>query len=174
MENLQQQVSSLVERIEQNNIWRQRQCFNLIPSEMTPSLLVKMCEISDPAGRYAEHRKVKGKRVYFYQGTDFIQDVEDEVRKELGRFFGARFAELRPISGQMANEVVFTALLKQINRNKTHPFRRLRAVINNDLNHGGHISSQPMCSLFNHVRMDENVRRIGRRACSGGDGVCGH
>jgi len=154
MEKLQNQVESLADRIEQNNRWRQQQCFNLIPSEMTPSLLVKMCEISDPASRYAEHRKIKGEEVYFYQGTDFIRDVEDETRRQISTFFGCNRAELRPISGQMANDVVFTALVKHVNRDKNVPFRRLRAVMNNDLNQGGHISSQPMGALFNQVDMD--------------------
>ncbi|MFC1534695.1 hypothetical protein ACFL7M_15185 [Thermodesulfobacteriota bacterium] len=154
MEKLQQQVESLVDRIENNNRWRQQQCFNLIPSEMTPSLLVKMCEISDPASRYAEHRTIKGKKIYFYQGIDFIRDIEDEARKEICRFFECSHAELRPISGQMANEIVFQALLKMINRDKTGPFRRLRAVMNNELNYGGHISSQPMGALFNQVEMN--------------------
>ena len=154
MEKLQHQVESLAKRIEQNNRWRQQQCFNLIPSEMTPSLLVKMCEISDPASRYAEHRKIKDEEVYFYQGTDFIRDVEEETRQQISTFFNCSRAELRPISGQMANEVVFKALVKYVNRDKNGPFRRLRAVMNNDLNHGGHISSQPMGGLFNQVDMD--------------------
>lgn len=156
MEKLQNQVESLADRIEQNNRWRQQQCFNLIPSEMTPSLLVKMCEISDPASRYAEHRKMKDEEVYFYQGTDFIREVEDETRQQVSTFFGCNRAELRPISGQMANDVVFKALVKHVNRDKNSPFRRLRAVMNNDLNHGGHISSQPMGALFNQVDMDIN------------------
>ena len=79
MSSLSEKVISLAGRVEQNNRWRQAESFNLIPSETTPSLLVKLCEISDPAGRYAEHRTMKGEDVYFYQGTDFIRDVEIET-----------------------------------------------------------------------------------------------
>ena len=44
-----------------NTAWRQRGCLNLIPSEMTPSPLVRMLSlVSDPVGRYAEHREVPG------------------------------------------------------------------------------------------------------------------
>ncbi|MBU2547606.1 MAG: hypothetical protein KKB20_04260 [Proteobacteria bacterium] len=154
MTELRKQMESLAGRIELNNRWRQQDCFNLIPSEMTPSLLVKICEISDPAGRYAEHRSFKGREVYFYQGTDFIRQVEEETREQMGAFFGSQQAELRPISGQMANEVVFKALLKLVNRDRNGPFRRLRTVLNNDLNRGGHISSQPMGALFGCVEMD--------------------
>ena len=70
-----------------NNRWRQSRCFNLIPSETTPSLLVKLCEISDPAGRYAEHRTLKGQEIYYYQGTDFIRDMIGRDQKS-GKFHG--------------------------------------------------------------------------------------
>jgi hypothetical protein len=56
MKSLEEKLSELAERIEENNSWRQRKCFNLIPSKNTPSLFVKLCEISDPSGRYAEHK----------------------------------------------------------------------------------------------------------------------
>jgi len=79
MSSFFEKIQSITQRIEENNIWRQNESFNLIPSEMTPSLLVKMCEISDPSGRYAEHRTMKGEEIYFYQGIDFIREVEEEV-----------------------------------------------------------------------------------------------
>ena len=156
MSSLHEKVLSLAQRIEQNNRWRQAESVNLIPSETTPSLLVKLCEISDPAGRYAEHRMMKGEEVYFYQGTDFIRDVEIEARKELGQFFGCTDVELRPISGQMANEVVFKAMVRFLNRArpKGQPMRKMRLVMNNDLTKGGHLSSQPMGALFNFVEED--------------------
>ena len=64
MPDLKTKLQDVLSRTVANNLWRQRQCFNLIPSETTPSLIVKMCEISDPAGRYAEHRTLKGKAFY--------------------------------------------------------------------------------------------------------------
>jgi len=149
-----EKVESLTRRVEENNNWRQRESFNLIPSEMTPSLLVKMCEISDPSGRYAEHRTMKGSEVYFYQGTDFIRDVEEELREEMRRFFGCTEVELRPVSGQMANEVVFKAMVRFLNRKRAEgqPMRKMSLVMNNDLTKGGHLSSQPMGALFNYVK----------------------
>lgn len=151
-----EKVRDLAARVERNSAWRQRECFNLIPSESTPSLLVKMCEIADPAGRYAEHRTMKGEEVYFYQGTDFIRDVEIEARKELGAYFGCTDVELRPISGQMANEVVFKGVVKYINKGRAvgQPSRRMRLVLNNELIYGGHLSSQPMGALFNYAEED--------------------
>jgi len=149
-------IERLVKRIEENNRWRGRDCINLIPSETTPSPLVKLCEISDPSGRYAEHRTMKGKEVYFYQGIDFIREVEEELRTEMAEYFNCPRVELRPISGQMANEVVFKAMVKYINRerDKGEPFRKMKLVMNNELTKGGHLSSQPMGALFNYVEED--------------------
>ena len=153
MSDFQAKIENLLKRTAANNIWRQRECINLIPSESSPSLLVKLCEISDPVGRYAEHRTMKGKEIYFYQATDFIRDVEDELRKELQLYFGCSNIELRPISGNMANEVVFKGIVKYLNREKprNQPLRKMRAVINNNLTKGGHLSAQPMGALFNFV-----------------------
>jgi len=156
MSELESRLGDIVERAAANTRWRQRQCFNLIPSETTPSLLVKLCEIADPAGRYAEHRTMKGQEIYYYQGTDFIQEVEDDARREIARFFDCREAELRPVSGQMANEVVFKAMIKHVNAGDTSGKspRRLRCVVNNDLTKGGHLSAQPMGALYNYVDHD--------------------
>ncbi len=153
MADLNAGMKELFSRIAQNNRWRQQECVNLIPSENTPSPLVKICELCDPAGRYAEHRTMKGREVYFYHGTDFIRDIEQEASAALCEYFGCSETELRPVSGQMANEVVFKAAVKNVNRDGGS-WRRLRTVMNNDLGKGGHLSSQPMGALFNFVDHD--------------------
>jgi glycine/serine hydroxymethyltransferase len=155
MTEFQAQLEKLIKKTEKNNLWRQRECINLIPSESTPSLLVRMCSIADASGRYAEHRMLKGNEVYFYQGIDFIRDVEEDVRKEMQVYFNCTNVELRPISGQMANDIVFKAMVKFINRGRGAKLsRRMRSVINNDLKTGGHLSQQPMGALFNLVEED--------------------
>jgi len=155
MSGFEDRIGSLFDRIEGNNTWRQRRCINLIPSENTPSPIVKICELCDPAGRYAEHRSMKNREVYFYQGTDFIRDVEIEAQEALCEYFGATEAELRPVSGQMANEIVFKAVTRFVNRDSAPGvFRKLRAVMNNDLGKGGHLSSQPMGALYNWIEED--------------------
>ena len=156
MDSFSQKVELLAQKVERNNIWRQKESFNLIPSESTPSLLVKICEISDPSGRYAEHRTMKGEEIYFYQGIDFIKEVEEEARAEISRFFGCSEVELRTISGQMANEVVFKGMVRFLNRERPEgqPMQKMRLVMNNDLTKGGHLSSQPMGALFNFVAED--------------------
>lgn len=161
MSSFYEKIQSLTQKIEKNNIWRQQESINLIPSESTPSILVKMCEISDPSGRYAEHKTMKGKEVYFYQGIDFIKEVEEDAASELKRFFNCGEVELRTISGQMANEVVFKAAVRFLNRGRPegHPMRKMKLVFNNDLNKGGHLSSQPMGALFNFVAEDPSTGR---------------
>ncbi|OQX52285.1 MAG: hypothetical protein B5M53_09010 [Candidatus Cloacimonas sp. 4484_209] len=158
MDDFEDKIKKLIQKVELNVDWRQRNCFNLIPSESTPSILVKVCEISDAQGRYAEHRTMKGEEIYFYQGIDFIKDIEDEVKSELKKYFNCSQIEPRPISGQMANEIVFKAMVKFVNREqKGKTQRRLRLVMNNLLTHGGHLSSQPMGALFNYVDKDRET-----------------
>ncbi|HHF51862.1 MAG TPA: hypothetical protein ENL46_04165 [Candidatus Aminicenantes bacterium] len=154
MSSLLEKTEQLLKKVERNNLWRQRECFNLIPSESTPSLLVKMCEISDPSGRYAEHKTMKGKEVYFYQGIDMIEEIEERAKEELRKYFNCENVEVRTISGQMANEVVFKAMVRFLNRGRPEgePRRRMRLVMNNELNLGGHLSSQPFGALFNYVQ----------------------
>lgn len=153
MADLRENITDLFRKIDENNRWRQSRCINLIPSENTPSPLVKICEICDPSGRYAEHRSMKGREVYFYHGTDFIRDIELRASEALCEYFQCGETELRPISGQMANEVVFKAATRFVNRG-SDGWRRLRSVMNNDLGMGGHLSSQPMGALFNFVDRD--------------------
>ncbi len=168
--DLKDKLFQLGKKIEENNLWRQRECINLIPSENTPSLLVKLCEISDPSGRYAEHKRalkkereamkgskaLKGDQIYYYQGTDFIFEIEEMVKEEFGKYIGADEVEPRTISGQMANEVVFKAMVKFLQKGVEgvplpSECGRMKTVMNNNLNYGGHLSAQPFGALFNMV-----------------------
>jgi glycine/serine hydroxymethyltransferase len=168
MPSLEQKLSELAEKIVGNNLWRQRKCVNLIPSENTPSFLVKLCEASDPSGRYAEHKTalkketeslagtgaLKGDQVYYYQGADFIYQVEQLLKSEFAAYIGGSDVETRPVSGQMANEVVFKGLVKFLSSNPEGfpplgTTGRLQCVMNNSLNYGGHLSAQPYGALFN-------------------------
>ena len=168
MNTLAEKLSELAERIIHNNRWRQRNCFNLIPSENTPSLFVKLCEISDPSGRYAEHKTalkkeieslsgtgaLKGDQVYYYQGADFIYEIERYLKSEFASFIGGSNVESRPVSGQMANEIVFKGLVKFLAAKPEGfpvlgPSGRIACVMNNDLNFGGHLSAQPYGALYN-------------------------
>ena len=156
-------VRTLLEKTLQNTLWRQQQCINLIPSEMTPSPMVRLMSVMDPAFRYAEHKKTKAfydAEIYYYQGTDFIDEVERALQVEMCRFLGCAEVETRVISGQMANMTVFSAMVDYINRvdRKSEP-RRIRQVMNNYIGKGGHLSAQPMGALRDFVARDPKTER---------------
>jgi aminomethyltransferase len=157
------QVRQWVQRAIENHQWRQTRCINLIPSEQTASPLVRLLSISDPSGRYAEHKGVKALAdadVFYYQGTEFIAAVETALAKQLRLYLGARQVETRPVSGQMANQVVFSALLDHINRaDRKNEQRRLRMVMNHHIIKGGHLSAQPMGALRDYVMRDPTSER---------------
>jgi aminomethyltransferase len=156
-------VRRLLERTVENTVWRQRECINLIPSEMTPSPMARLVSVMDPAFRYAEHRKIEAfcdADVYYYQGTDFIREVEQLLEEEMRKFLGCREVETRLISGQMANAAVFSAMVDYVNRidRKKEP-RRIDRVMNNPIGKGGHLSAQPMGALRDFVARDPHSER---------------
>jgi len=117
--------------------------------------MVRMLSVMDPACRYAEHRPLKAfneEEVFYYQGTEFISEIEQRLKTELMRFIGCSQVETRLISGQMANTAVFSALVDYINRadRKSEP-RRLQKVMNHHIIKGGHLSAQPMGALRDFV-----------------------
>lgn len=151
-------MEELVEQSVQNHLWRQKKTINLIPSEQTPSVLVRLLSSMDPAGRYAEHKFIEAlgtSEVPYYQGTEFIIGVEGLLVQEMTRFLGCAQAEVRVISGQQANKTAFSALVDYKNRldRKTEP-QRLRKVMNNHLGKGGHLSAQPLGALRHYVMVD--------------------
>jgi aminomethyltransferase len=154
----------LVKKARENTFWRQKQAVNLIPSEQTPSPLVKLLTLSDPCARYAEHRNYKflGEAdVFYYQGTDFIEWVEGKLQEEMMRFLGCSVVETRIISGQMANAAVFSAFVDYLNRayRRISP-RRFRKVMNHHLGRGGHLSSQPMGALRDFLDLAPDMDRL--------------
>jgi aminomethyltransferase len=151
-------VRTLAAKARDNTLWRQTECVNLIPSEQTPSSMARMLSIMDPAGRYAEHKQVKAFKeadIFYYQGTDFISEVESLLVCEFQKYLECSEVETRVISGQMANTAVFSALVDYVNRadRKTEQ-RRLRKVMNNHIIKGGHLSAQPMGALRDFVMRD--------------------
>ncbi|MBW2601266.1 MAG: glycine cleavage system aminomethyltransferase GcvT [Deltaproteobacteria bacterium] len=153
----------LMEKAVENTVWRQQECINLIPSEMTISPMVRLLSVMDPAFRYAEHKKATAfydLEVFYYQGTEFIGEVERMLEEEMKEFLGCQNAEARLVSGQMANTAVFSAVVDYINRadRKVEP-RRIRRIINNHIGKGGHLSAQPMGALKDFVARDPHTER---------------
>ena len=156
-------AKALLDRTAGNTTWRQRECVNLIPSEQTASPMVRLLSVMDPAFRYAEHKEVSAfydAQVFYYQGTDFIQEVERLLEEELRAYLGCRNVETRAISGQMANVVLFSAMLDYVNRaDRRYEPRRMSRVLNHPIIRGGHLSAQPMGALRDFVARDPVTER---------------
>jgi len=156
-------IQSLLSKAAENTIWRQTECINLIPSEQSVSPMVKLLSSMDPAGRYAEHKKVAAfseAEVFYYQGTEFIAKVESLLQEEVRSFFGCRQAETRVISGQMANTAVFSAMVDYINRaDRKSEQRRMRSVMNHHIIKGGHLSAQPMGALRDFIARNPRTEK---------------
>jgi aminomethyltransferase len=157
-EHAAKNIRALVEKAAINTRWRQGQCINLIPSEQTASTMARLLSITDPAGRYAEHKQVKAFKeadVFYYQGTDFICEVEYLLTCELQKYLDCAEVETRVISGQMANSAVFSAMVDYLNRaDRKSEQRRIRKIMNNHIIKGGHLSAQPMGALRDFVMRD--------------------
>ena len=149
---------TLLHKAIENHVWRQEQCVNLIPSENTPSRAVRLLSGSDPACRYAEHKKILAfyeKEVFYYQGTKFIDQVERMLTEEMRAYFGCTEVETRTLSGQMSNMAVFSALTDWKNRfDRKKDAKRLGYVMNNHIIKGGHLSAQPMGALHDYIAVD--------------------
>lgn len=149
---------ALLHKAIENHVWRQEQCVNLIPSENTPSRAVRLLSGSDPACRYAEHKKILAfyeKEVFYYQGTKFIDQVERMLTEEMRAYFGCTEVETRTLSGQMSNMAVFSALTDWKNRfDRKNEAKRLGYVMNNHIIKGGHLSAQPMGALHDYIAID--------------------
>ena len=161
--DISDKVLRLLNKSVENTQWRQRECINLIPSEMTISPMARLLSVMDPAFRYAEHKKVRAfyeADIFYYQGTEFIGQVEQMLEEEMRKYMGCENIETRPVSGQMANTAVFSAMVDYINRTdrKIEP-RRIRKVMNNHIGKGGHLSAQPMGALRDYVARDSHTER---------------
>ena len=94
----------IFQSLEKHNQW-----FNdsipLIASENVPSPAVREAIISDFGNRYAEGWP--GERVY--AGCTYIDEVEIQCMNLANKLFGSEFADVRPISGVVANLAIYSA-----------------------------------------------------------------
>ena len=98
---------------------------NLIASENVSSPAVRSAIVCDFRDRYAEGWP--GERVY--AGCKYIDEVELITIDLAKKLFKAEFADVRPISGVVANLAMYTAAME--------PMERMMAL---SIAHGGHIS----------------------------------
>ena len=91
-------------KLKKHHTWFE-QSIPLIASENIPSPAVREAIISDFGNRYAEGWP--GERVY--AGCTFIDEVEVECSNLAKRLYDAEFADVRPISGVIANLAIYSA-----------------------------------------------------------------
>ena len=98
-----EEVLSLVKKHEQ---WRSQRCINLIPSENIMSPQVRALLSSELAHRYTSPEG-------FYMGTRFIDEIEKYGEELAKTLFKAETADLRPLSGHVADFIFLANFMKQ-------------------------------------------------------------
>ncbi|TKJ17261.1 serine hydroxymethyltransferase [Candidatus Woesearchaeota archaeon B3_Woes] len=114
-----------VYQIIQNELERQKNELNMIPSENYCSKAVLEASGSIMMNKYAEGYPKKR----YYQGNRFIDDNETLAIERAKKLFNAEHANVQPNSGSPANMAVYFALL-QLNDK----------ILGMNLSHGGHLT----------------------------------
>ncbi len=130
MMNPEEYCNKIFDLLRRHHNWF-RNCIPLIASENVMSPAAKEALVSDFGHRYAEGWP--GERVY--AGCTYIDQVEETAIELAKKLFKADFADVRPISGVVANLVVYTAF--------TRPGDKMFALA---ITKGGHISMGPLYS----------------------------
>jgi glycine hydroxymethyltransferase len=104
MSNPRDEYSHVLDLLQRHHQWFQ-ECIPLIASENVPSPAVREALATDFGNRYAEGWP--GERVY--AGCRFIDQVEFKCIELMKKLFNAEFVDVRPISGVVANLVVYAA-----------------------------------------------------------------
>jgi glycine hydroxymethyltransferase len=124
MEELQKVDPQIADLI-QKEAGRQASCLRMIPSENYASSAVMAATGSVLTNKYSEgypHGR-------YYQGQEFIDQIEDLAVQRAKNLFGAGHANVQPYSGSPANMAVYLSTLKPGGR-----------VMGMDLAAGGHLT----------------------------------
>ena len=89
--------------LRQHEDWRVKSCLNLLPSENFSSPAVRQMLSCDLANRYTSHE-------HYYMGTRYTDQIQAETEDLAKEVFGAKYADVRPISGHSADMIALTAL----------------------------------------------------------------
>ncbi len=99
-------VREVINIVATHNRWRRLETINLIASENVMSPLAEYVYLNDMMGRYAEGPT--GNK--FYQGTRYMDMLERICRDLMCRLFNSRYADVRPVSGTVANIAALYAI----------------------------------------------------------------
>ncbi len=147
------EISDILDIVSKQNHWRSKETINLIASENVQSDSVKNIEINDFMGRYAEgHPNTSYQDNRYYEGTQFIDQIESMATQELIMLANCKQADVRPISGNAANTAVALALLRGNDK-----------VIANSIEVGGHISHSPIGVVGRRIQVRGKVLRLGEK-----------
>jgi glycine hydroxymethyltransferase len=98
-------IDEILSLVGKHQEWRGKQCLNLIPSENVMSPAVRELLSSDLGHRYTA-------RDHFYMGTRFIDEIEHYGEKIAKEVFRAETADLRPLSGHIADLIFIASFAK--------------------------------------------------------------
>ena len=98
-------IDEILDLVKSHEEWRGKQCLNLIPSENVMSPAVRSLLSSELAHRYTSRDR-------FYMGTRFTDEIEQHGEELARKVFKADTADLRPLSGHIADLIVLANLTK--------------------------------------------------------------
>jgi glycine hydroxymethyltransferase len=96
-------IDEILDLVRDHEKWRTKQCLNLIPSENVMSPAARALLSSDLAHRYTSVDR-------FYMGTRFTDEIEQYGEKIARDLFKVETADLRPLSGHIADLIVLANL----------------------------------------------------------------
>ncbi|MEE8304317.1 MAG: serine hydroxymethyltransferase [Candidatus Tectomicrobia bacterium] len=106
-------IADITRIVDAQEQWRRQQTINLIASENAQSPAVRDIQNTDFMARYAEGHPNQGDEVKrYYQGTQYIDQIETMAREELLALAQCRQADVRPISGNAANTAIALGYLR--------------------------------------------------------------
>lgn len=92
-------IDDILSLVKKHEEWRGKQCLNLIPSENVMSPAARQLLSSELVHRYTARDR-------FYMGTRFTDEIEQYGEKLAREVFRAETADLRPLSGHIADTIV--------------------------------------------------------------------
>ncbi len=110
-------IEEILGLVKNHEDWRVKECLNLIPSENLMSPAVRLLLSSDLGHRYTSTD-------HFYMGTKFVDKIELYGEKLAKEIFEADTADLRPLSGHIANWIFLSTF--------TNPNDKVLCVSPND------------------------------------------
>jgi glycine hydroxymethyltransferase len=98
-------INEILNLVKEHEQWRGKECLNLIPSENVMSPAARALLSSELTHRYTSRDR-------YYMGTRFTDEIEQTGEKLARDVFKAETADLRPLSGHIADLIVIANFSK--------------------------------------------------------------